>query len=316
MRGRGRWGGAAGRVAVAVAMLAGAGACGANDARSAEPQVEAAVAADAAPAVDVTTVSEAAPTARLASVGAPAGAASREGGGAAASARMIVRSASLSLQVRDVAGAVSAVSDAVSAAEGFLGTSRRWRDGEHDRASMTVRVPAARLDATLQQLRTLAVRVDDESTSGEDVTRQAVDLQAQLVNLRATEVELRALLVTVRQKTQRAADVLEVHTELSRVRGEIEQRTAELQTLSQLVALSTITIELRPDVVAAPIASAGWQPRGVLRDATRALVQTARAGATVLIWGLVYGGPLALLAGGLVFVVRRLRLRQATLRTD
>ena len=33
-----------------------------------------------------------------------------------------------------------------------VGASRLWRDGEMDRASMTVRVPAARLDATLAPL--------------------------------------------------------------------------------------------------------------------------------------------------------------------
>ena len=157
----------------------------------------------------------------------------------------------------------------------------------------------------------MAVRVDNESVTGEDVTRQAVDLTAQLTNLRATETELRALLVTVRQKTQKASDVLEVHTELSRVRGEIEQRTAELQSLTQLAALSTISLDLRPDVVATPIASATWQPRGVLRDATRALLATSRSVVNGLIWAVVYGGPMVLLVGGLLFAARAVRSRRA-----
>ena len=228
-----------------------------------------------------------------------------------ATARMIVRSAELSVQVASVRDAVKQVSDATKAVDGFLGTSRLWRDGEADRATMTVRVPAAQLDAMLARFRGLAVRVDNESVTGEDVTRQAVDLTAQLTNLRATEVELRALLTTVRVKTQRASDVLEVHTELARVRGEIEQRTAELQTLTQLAALSTITIELRPDVVATPIAAASWQPLGVLRDATRALVATARVGVNGLIWVVVYGTPMLLLGGTLVFTARRWRRRMA-----
>ena len=47
---------------------------------------------------------------------------------------------------------------------------------------------------------------------------------------------------------KRAAEVLEVHQELMRIRGEIEQHTAELQSLTQLAAMSTITLEIRPDV--------------------------------------------------------------------
>ena len=218
--------------------------------------------------------------------------------------RMIVRTAQMSLQVGDVHRVTQQITDATAAAHGFLGTSRMWREGESDRANMVVRVPAAALDATLAQLRGMAVRVDNESVSGEDVTRQAVDLNAQLTNLRATEVELRALLTTVREKTKRAADVLEVHAELSRVRGEIEQHTAELQQLTQMAALSTITLDLRPDVVAQPIATDAWQPRGVLRDAVRALAGTGRVVVNGLIWAVVYLAPLLALGGGLLFLLR------------
>ncbi len=225
-----------------------------------------------------------------------------------APARLIVRTAEMSMQVRDVHRVTQQISAATAAAHGFLGTSRMWRDGESDRASMVVRVPAAALDATLASLRAMAVRVDNESVTGEDVTRQSVDLNAQLTNLRATEVELRALLTTVREKTKRAADVLEVHAELSRVRGEIEQHTAELQQLTQMAALSTITLDLRPDAVAQPIARDSWQPRGVLRDAVRALAGTGRVAVNGLIWTVVYIVPLLTLAGGLVFVLRRLWL--------
>ena len=223
--------------------------------------------------------------------------------------RMIVRSAELTLQVADVHKAVAQVTDATASVKGFLGASRLWRDGETDRASMTVRVPSAMLDATIARLRGLAVRVDNESLTGEDVTRQAVDLTAQLTNLRATEAELRALLTTVRLRTQKASDVLEVHTELSRIRGEIDQHAAELQSLTQLAALSTITLELRPDVVATPIATDTWQPRGVLRDALRALAGTVRVAVNGVIWSVVYLAPIVLLAGGVLFALRRLWLR-------
>ncbi len=213
----------------------------------------------------------------------------------AAITRMIVRSAELTLQVSDVRKVAQQVADATTAADGFLGASRLWRDGEMDHANITVRVPSAKLDATLAKLRQLAVRVDNESVTGEDVTRQSVDLSAQLTNLRATEIELRALLTTVRLRAKRASDVLEVHTELARVRGEIDQHAAELQSLTQLAALSTITLDLRPDVVAIPIATNAWQPRGVLRDALRALAGTGRVAANVVIWALVWAVPLVLL---------------------
>jgi hypothetical protein len=275
-------------------------ACSRSSAAPALDRAEAMVAPAAAPPVDAMADAMARPV---------AGILTEASGGAtpaAAIPRMIVRSAELSLQVSDVRKTASRIAEATVAAEGFLGASRQWREGEVDRASMTVRVPAAKLDATLAQLRALAVRVDNESVTGEDVTRQAVDLTAQLTNLRATETELRALLATVREKTRRAADVLEVHTELSRVRGEIDQHEAELASLTQLAALSTITLDLRPDVVAAPIATDAWQPRGVLRDAVRALAGTGRIIVNAGIWATVYGVPMLVLALLLWFSGRRL----------
>ena len=228
--------------------------------------------------------------------------------------RMIVRSAEMTLQVADVRRAAAQVADATSSVKGFLGASRMWRDGDADRASLTIRVPSASLDATIARLRQMAVRVDNESLMGEDVTRQSVDLTAQLTNLRATEAELRALLTTVRLRTQKASDVLEVHTELSRIRGEIDQHTAELQSLTQLAALSTITLELRPDVVAKPIATDSWQPRGVVRDALRALAGTARVAVNAVIWCIVYAAPILLLAGGVLLALRRLWSHGGALR--
>ncbi len=275
-----------------------AGACGSSGSDAArEAPVDLAMRAETAPPASLDAPTSGARMIAVAGVAAPPP--------SPETVRMIVRTAELTLQVSDVKAVMEQVAEATTASGGFLGASRLWREGESDRASMTVRVPAARLDATLGRLRALAVRVDNASVTGEDVTRQAVDLSAQLVNLRATEIELRALLVTVRQRTQKASDVLEVHAELSRVRGEIEQRTAELQTLTQLAALSTITLDLRPDVVATPIASESWQPRGVLRDATRALARTARAGASAAIWAVVYGGPMLLLVAGMALLGRR-----------
>ncbi len=221
-----------------------------------------------------------------------------------AQSRLIVRNAKVSMQVADVRRAVEAATALALGTNGFVGDSRFWRDGQQDLATITLRVPSEALDATLGKLRALSVRVDNESMSGEDVTRQVVDLGARLTNLRATEAELRGLLATVRQRSQKAADILEVHTELSRIRGEIEQHTAALQSLTQLAAMSTIALELRPDVVSVPVVAEGWQPRGVLHDATRALVSTGREAVKIVIWGVVYVAPLLLTFSALVYGLR------------
>jgi Domain of unknown function (DUF4349) len=277
--------------------------------RGANAPEAATVATDAAPPPSASMSMVTAPTEQSALPEAAKGSRGALAAEPAPAERMIVRTASMRLQVADVRRAAQQALDATTAVNGFVGGSRVWREGDQDRASLTLRVPSKSLDATLATLRKAAVRVDDESVSGEDVTRQAVDLTAQLTNLRATEIELRALLTTVRVNAKRASEVLEVHTELTRIRGEIEQHTAQLQSLTQLASLSTISLELLPDVVATPIATEGWQPVGVLRDATRALVGTVRTGINAGIWIVVYGLPMLLVALGFVHLVRTLRRR-------
>lgn len=225
--------------------------------------------------------------------------------------RMIVRNASMTLIVTDLTDVVRKTTDAVKGANGFIGESRQWRDGDHARARLTLRVPSAQLDPVLTSLRSWAVRVDNETVSGDDVTRQYVDLNAQLTNLRATEHELRELLVTVRQRAKKASEILEVHNELSRIRGEINQTSAEMQTLSQLSALSTITVDLVPDVVATPVAASGWQPLAVAHEAAGKLIGTVRLVAEWLIWIVIYVAPVGVVLWGLGWAslrtLRRLR---------
>ena len=64
-------------------------------------------------------------------------------------------------------------------------------------------------------------RVERESQSGEEVTRQHEDLVARLKNCRDTEQRLRQIL---QQRTGNLSDVLEVEEEIGRVRGEIDPR--------------------------------------------------------------------------------------------
>jgi hypothetical protein len=284
-----------------LALFLGCGQSRAEATASVQSEPASAVAADAAaPPMESKGVAAGAPMLLAQALPAPT------------QAPMITRSAELSLQVRSVADAVDSLTAITRRANGFVGTSRRWTEGQSERVSATVRVPAAALDDVLATLRRMAVRVDNEAITSEDVTRQAVDLTARLANLRATESELRALLVTVRQRTQRAADILEVHERLSTIRGEIEQHTASLQLLTQQVALSTVTVMLYPDAVAAPIASLGWQPKGVLRDAIRSLVAALRVGATVGIWALVWALPIVAAGIGLRQIFRAVRQRRQT----
>jgi hypothetical protein len=209
--------------------------------------------------------------------------------------RMIIRNATLSVIVRDAEETMRAVTAQIEGAGGYVAETRQWKEREQMRATATLRVPSSQLSATLSGIRKLALRTESESIAAQDVSQEYVDLEAQLRNLRVAETELLELLRTVRQRTEKAGEVIEIYNEVTRTRGEIERIQGRIQYLSQMTAFSTITLDLIPDVLAAPVVAPGWQPLATVKAASRALVTALKGVADGLIWLALYALPLALI---------------------
>lgn len=224
--------------------------------------------------------------------------------------RLIIRTAEVSLIVGDATASVDKLAALAAAHGGYVTDSKLWRDGQQVRATLTIRVPAQKLDAALAAIRKVATRVESETVSGDDVTQEFVDLESQVRNLEAAEVEMRALMATVRERTKKAQDILEVYQQLTQLRGQIETAKGRMRYLSQMSAMSTIKLTLIPDAVAKPVVEPGWQPVAVMKDASRALVKTLQAASDVAIWAVVYFGPLLLVFAGAAFVVWRIARRR------
>jgi len=229
----------------------------------------------------------------------------------AAAPRMIVRRANVKIIVDDTSKVVDAITKSVEASGGYVSDSNIWREGELLRARLTMRVPADKLTGTLASIRGVAKRVDNETITSQEVTQEYVDLESQVRNLEATEAELRELLKVARVNSKKATEVLEVHQQLTVIRGQIEQARGRMRYLSQIAAMSAITLDVVPDAIAQPVVEPGWQPLVVAKDASRALVSLLQRLATAVIWFVIYLlpvlGMLALAIFILVKVARRAR---------
>lgn len=228
--------------------------------------------------------------------------------------RMIIRTGNLSLVVKDTAQAMNQVRGLVESMGGYVVESNAYRDRGLLRGRMTVRVPAEKFDQAMDGIRGVAVRVESESSSGQDVTEEYSDLSAQLRNLEATETELRELLATVRERTGKAEDILAVYRELTTIRGEIERVKGRMQYLERMTALATINIELIPDELQKPVVEEPWSPQVTLKEALRALVSAGRFLVDALIWFVVVVLPIliviALPVVGLVLIIRAIGRRR------
>lgn len=210
--------------------------------------------------------------------------------------RKIVQTASLALQVREVGAAFEEVGRIAAAAGGFVVSSRfSYQDtpvaGQEEPAkparvqvaSLTIRVPAARYQEVLGQLRDLGVRVDSETSNASDITEQYSDLQARLRNLEATEAQLLQLL----SRASTIGEVLQVQDRLGAVRTEIDQVKGRLNLLERLSDLATITVHLRPEAIGAK-AEGGTKLGRAVSEAWEASIDFLGDAAAVVVTGVVF----------------------------
>jgi hypothetical protein len=175
---------------------------------------------------------------------------------------------------------------------------------------VTYRIPAERWESTLAALRAVGDTVLAERTSSEEVTSQVVDLGARLANLRATEAALQAIMA----KATKIPDVLEVQAQLTGVRQEVEQLTAQKASLEARAALATLTVGFAlPPVVAVTQVREGWDPAAEIDRAAATLVGLGQGLLNAAIWVAIVVLPLALLVGLVVaaawLLARRVRPR-------
>lgn len=221
-----------------------------------------------------------------------------------ASLRQVIRTADITLVVDDAAKALQRIVDLVEARGGYISDQRQWIEANQIRATATLRIPAAKLFDTLPEIRAGATRVEDEAVTGQDVTEEFTDLTSRLKNLESTETQMRALLATVRARSQRAADILEVYDKLTKIREEIELIRGRMQVIRQLTAMSTINLTLIPDALSRPIIEPGFSPISIAKTAARTLVVAGQGIMAALIFLVILLLPLALLLGIIVRVAR------------
>jgi hypothetical protein len=220
--------------------------------------------------------------------------------------RKLIRRLDVHLVVKDTEAAAQKLQQLATSLGGFVSDLKAGRSGGVLHYQMTLRVPAERLDRAREEIRRLAVRVEREQMSTEDVTDQYVDLDARMRSLQATEAELRELLAESRERSRKVADVMEIYRELTGVRTQIEQIQGQLNALQGLVSLSTVQVTLEPDAGETPIVAEGWRPNETVRSSFGSLLAFLQGVADLLIYLAIVGLPVIL-----VILIPVLLLRKA-----
>ncbi|MET7384376.1 DUF4349 domain-containing protein [Streptomyces sp. NPDC005529] len=161
------------------------------------------------------------------------------------SANSIIRTASLTVRVKDVPTALDDARTAVESAGGYVGNETTTRDGAgHERTRVVLRVPTEQYDQVLADLEGTG-KVVDRTAKAQDVTDQVVDVQSRVASQRASVARVRELM----DKATKLSDVVALEGELSSRESDLEALLARQASLKDRTSLATITLSLSQTAV-------------------------------------------------------------------
>ncbi len=235
--------------------------------------------------------------------------------------RMVIQNGNMTVVVTDPAKSAESIRSLAESMGGFVVNLNLYQSffGEQsipaNQATITVRVPAERLNEAIERIKADATEVRNVYVSGEDVTAQYTDLASRLRALQAAEAQLTQIM----QEAKRTEDVMMVYNQLAQVQTEIEVIKGQMRYYEESARLSALTVELLPDIAAQPIEAGGWRILETFNRALTSLLDAVKGIVRAVIWLAIYVLPILLLLG-LIFVlpvyliVRAIRRRRRARR--
>ncbi|MEU6665360.1 DUF4349 domain-containing protein [Streptomyces sp. NPDC046727] len=213
----------------------------------------------------------------------------------------IIRTASLTVEVKDVPKALAKARTTAEDAGGYVGNETTSRDADgHEHTKVVLRVPTEKYDEVLSGLQGTG-RLVERTARATDVTDQVVDVDSRITSQRASVDRIRALM----DKATKLSDVVALEGELSTRQADLEALLARQESLKDRTSLATVTLSLSQ----APVREADDAP-----GFTDALAGGWHAFVSLLRWiALALGAALPFAALAALLVVLWLRVVRARL---
>jgi hypothetical protein len=169
--------------------------------------------------------------------------------------RKIIRTVTMSCETKAYDDAVTVIMTALNTHGGYVEASNTTGTGYEDvkhserRATYTLRVPAEKLDAFLETLRTdEGIRILSQNATSSEITATYYDTVSRLETLKAEKASLTAMLEGFTDYKD-ISNMLKVQERLYDVIEEIEALQTKLNLYDGQVAMSTVHLTLREVIV-------------------------------------------------------------------
>lgn len=216
--------------------------------------------------------------------------------------RVVVRTAEMAVRVEEFEPAFQDLRQIADDHGGYLGDRSQSSEGDWDRGTITVRVPAAEFSATRDAI-TAVGDVEHEQVDAKDFSAEYDRRADRIERLREDERRFEALLANA----SNASEATRLQSELREIRDDLDRVTADQAQLERREAFSTITVTMHEPAERKPVATftSDWG----FRDAFVAafFVGTMAIKAVIVVFGVVIPiGIAAVMLGAFGMVCWRL----------
>jgi len=220
----------------------------------------------------------------------------------------IIKNGYLQMVVEKVADAAAGVGQIATSRGGFIQSSSVTERGDGTyTGDVSVRVPVAKFEEAMAEIKKLATLVKHETATGQDVTEQYSDLQAQLRNAKAQE----EVYLEILKQAKNVEEVLLVQDRLGNIRAVIEGLEGRIKYLENSTSYSTITVSLEEEpVVRAPTKE--FRLGAIVRDAVQTLVNALQNLVAGLVYAVIVWGGILLPIGLIAWIVWKLWKKRHT----
>ncbi|MGW4038297.1 DUF4349 domain-containing protein [Streptomyces sp. NPDC004778] len=154
----------------------------------------------------------------------------------------VIRTATLSVEVKSVPKAAAAARGVAEGAGGLVASENTERlDDTYETSHLVLRVPQERFQEVLRELAGSG-KLLSRTSNAKDVTDQVVDVESRIATQRASVARVRELM----DQAERISDVVALEGELSSRQSDLESLLAQQASLKDRTSLATITLDLTP----------------------------------------------------------------------
>jgi hypothetical protein len=155
--------------------------------------------------------------------------------------RAIIKTGSLTVEVDDVSAKRQQAVTAIAGLDGQVASEDTGSnpDGDITQANLVLKVPTKSYETAIQRLSDLGKRLQIHSESS-DVTEQVVDVASRIESQRASLDRMRALMA----KANTVGEIVSVESELTRRESDLESLLAKQKNLALQTDLATLTLTL------------------------------------------------------------------------